>query len=99
MNHEEGAPKILLVGVGALGGVVAHELLLAGQDLTLLTHDADTARTLRVSGLREVRSGRVVVPRVIEQVPPSGEHFDYVLLATPPTAVESVVATLSDAIG
>jgi 2-dehydropantoate 2-reductase len=72
---------------------------LAGHDVTLLTHDPDIARTLRVSGLREVRSGRVVVPKVIEQAPPSGDHFDFVLLAMQPTAVESVVETLADAIG
>jgi 2-dehydropantoate 2-reductase len=99
MNDEERVPKILLVGVGALGGVVAHELLLAGHDVTLLTHDLDTARTLRISGLREVRSGRVVVPKVIEQAPNGENRYDYVLLATQPTAVESVVPKLAGAIG
>jgi 2-dehydropantoate 2-reductase len=99
MNEPEQAPKILLVGVGALGGVVAHELLRAGHDVTLLTHDPDTARTLRISGLREVRSGSVVVPKVIEQAPNAGIRFDYVLLTTQPTAIEPVVPKLVDVIG
>ncbi|HMA96228.1 MAG TPA: 2-dehydropantoate 2-reductase [Polyangiaceae bacterium] len=95
----ERGPRILLVGVGALGGVIAHELILAGHDVTLLTHDPDLARTLRISGLREVRSGRVVLPKVIETAPAPGDQFDYVLLATQPTAVESVVPKLAGAIG
>lgn len=95
----EHGPRILVVGVGALGGVIAHELILAGHDVTLLTHDSDLARTLRISGLREVRSGRVVLPKVIEIAPIPGDCFDYVLLATQPTAVESVVPTLAGAIG
>ncbi|HEY5957454.1 MAG TPA: 2-dehydropantoate 2-reductase [Polyangiaceae bacterium] len=99
MNDQERRPRILLVGVGALGGVVAHELILAGHDVTLLTHDPDTARTLRISGLREVRSGRIVLPKVIEGAPAQGDHFDYVFLATQPTAIESAVPGLVDTIG
>lgn len=99
MTDVEHGPRILLVGVGALGGVIAHELILAGHDVTLLTHDLDLARTLRISGLREVRSGRVVLPKVIETAPMPCDCFDYVLLATQPTAVESVVPALAGAIG
>jgi 2-dehydropantoate 2-reductase len=100
MNDREEHPRILVVGVGALGGVVAHELLLAGHDVTLLTHDSDAARTLRISGLQEVRSGRVVVPRVVIERAPSGdERFNYVFLATQPNAVESVVSQIAGVIG
>jgi 2-dehydropantoate 2-reductase len=100
MIDPERAPRILLVGVGALGGVVAHELIRTGHDVTLLTHDPDTARTLRISGLREVRSGRMVVPKVIERITDAAETvFDYVLLATQPTAVEVVVSKLAATIG
>lgn len=99
VTEVEVGPRILLVGVGALGGVIAHELISAGHDVTLLTHDLDTARTLRVSGLREVRSGRVVIPKVIEQPPPAGDSYDYVFLATQPTALDSVVPSLARAIG
>lgn len=99
MNDAEPRSRILLVGVGALGGVVGHELILAGQEVTLLTHDSDTARTLRISGLREVRTGRVVIPKVLEMVPEDGADYDFVLLATQPTAVEEVVPKLGGAIG
>jgi 2-dehydropantoate 2-reductase len=99
MNTQERGSKTLVVGVGALGGVVAHELISAGHDVTLLTHDPDTARTLRISGLREVRSGRVVLPKVIEGGVPAGEHFDYVLLATQPTAIASAMPGLVGTIG
>ncbi len=99
MSQAEQHLRILLVGVGALGGVVANELLLAGHDVTLLTHDSDTARTLRISGLREVRSGRVVIPKVLEAVPVGSAPYDFVLLATQPTAVEMVVPKLTQAIG
>lgn len=78
---------------------MAHELLLGGYDVTLFTHDQDTARTLRISGLREVRTGRAVIPKVLQAVPVPGDHYDFVLLATQPTAVEEVVPKLSRAIG
>lgn len=96
MDPREAREKILIVGAGALGGVIGHELSLLGHEVTLLTHDAETARVLRVSGLREVRSGRTVLPRVVLERPPPGETFDFVFLATQPTAVEAVVSRLPD---
>ncbi|MGC4069985.1 MAG: 2-dehydropantoate 2-reductase [Polyangiaceae bacterium] len=96
METTERQARILVVGVGALGGVIGHELSLAGHDVTLLTHDADTARVLRVSGLREVRTGRVVLPKVALGGPPPGERYDFVFLATQPTAVENVVSALPE---
>lgn len=96
MQSGESKAKILVVGVGALGGVIGHELCAQGHDVTLLTHDADTARVLRVSGLREVRSGRIVLPKVAFNRPDAGERYDFVFLATQPTAVENVTAALSD---
>jgi 2-dehydropantoate 2-reductase len=96
METQEGRAKILVVGVGALGGVIGHELCSAGENVTLLTHDADSARVLRVSGLREVRSGRIVLPRVEQGRLQPGDRFDFVFLATQPTAVENVVADLPD---
>jgi 2-dehydropantoate 2-reductase len=98
METAEERAKILVVGVGALGGVIGHEFCGAGQDVTLLTHDAESARVLRISGLREVRSGRIVLPRVEQGKLPADERFDFVFLATQPTAVESVVADLTDAL-
>jgi 2-dehydropantoate 2-reductase len=92
----ESRDKILVVGVGALGGVIGHEFCQRGHDVTLLTHDAESARVLRVSGLREVRSGHVVLPRVEQGRLPLGDQFDFVFLATQPTAVENVVADLPD---
>jgi len=94
MDTPEALAKILVVGVGALGGVIGHELCAVGHDVTLLTHDANTARVLRVSGLRDVRSGRIALPRVALGIPPEGEKYDFVFLATQPTAVENVVANL-----
>jgi len=92
-------PRILVVGAGALGGVVTHELMSLGHDVTLLTHDPDVARVLRVSGLRDVRSGELQLPRVILGHPDPGQKFDFFLLATQPQQVEMTVEALAGFLG
>lgn len=98
MQHADSAPKILVVGVGALGGVVTHELMTAGHAVSVLTHDPGVARVLRISGLREVRSGRLVLPEVLER---QGPHrtFDYVFLVTQPSAIDEVGGELNALLG
>ncbi len=99
MSSAAKLPHVLVVGVGALGAVVAFELRLAGHDVSVLTHDSEVARVLRVSGLREARSGRLLHLPVIEQKPEPGRTFDYVLLATQPPEVEQVAIALGPHLG
>jgi 2-dehydropantoate 2-reductase len=94
------SPRILVVGAGALGGVVANALAHAGNDVTVLVRRAESARVIETAGLRELRSGFVTKPRVIlEGMDAKHAVFDYVVLATQPTDVESVVSQWADRLG
>ncbi|MFH1811215.1 MAG: 2-dehydropantoate 2-reductase, partial [Pseudomonadota bacterium] len=84
-------PRILVEGVGGIGGVVAGQMLRAGQDLTLVTGNADIARAIAERGLRvKTRDGAYSVParavatvEALAQEPP----FDLALLIMKATRV------------
>jgi 2-dehydropantoate 2-reductase len=86
-----GAPRVLIVGCGAIGGVLAGYLIENGQDVTLLTTNAEIARALRERGVR-VRGDSAPptghAAAVYEALDPSVAPFDFVLLATQPPQVE-----------
>jgi hypothetical protein len=44
--------RVLIVGCGAIGGVMAGHLLEVGYDVTLLTTNTEIARALREQGIR-----------------------------------------------
>jgi 2-dehydropantoate 2-reductase len=84
-----GAPKVLVVGAGAIGGVVAGTLLAGGHDVSVFTTNAGIAQAIREHGFRlrgETRTGHVVAGAVFDAMPEG--PFDYVLLATQPPQVE-----------
>ncbi len=87
----ETGPRLLLVGCGAIGGVLAAHLLEMGHDLTLLTRNPEIARAIRESGVRvrgEAAPEAVASPPVAEALQASDEPFDFILLATQPPQVE-----------
>jgi 2-dehydropantoate 2-reductase len=76
----------LIVGVGALGGVVGARLLASGCDVWLATRDEIAARTLRSKGLSVIGVGGDVEVNA-PHVHPLGAYgtygaFDLILLAT-----------------
>jgi len=85
-------PRLLVVGAGAIGGVIAGHLLEIGHDVSVLTTNADIARALRERGVR-VTGDEPPAPSaahaVYEKLEPGVEPFDYVLLATQPPQVEA----------
>jgi 2-dehydropantoate 2-reductase len=78
--------RILIVGVGALGGTIATRALSAGMHVQLATRDAQSANSLRASGLRvsgiggEASVDSIYVAGVEEYG--RGDSFDLILLAT-----------------
>lgn len=90
--------RVLIVGAGALGGLVGAFLTRAGEDVTLLEANAGRARMLNSEGLQIVRSGggeSLTVPlRVVTSV--SGlDPFDLVFIAVKTYQTEDAVnATL-----
>jgi 2-dehydropantoate 2-reductase len=57
--------RILIVGVGALGGTIAARGVAAGMPIWLATRTPESARALRTSGLRVAGvSGAAIAPAV-----------------------------------
>jgi 2-dehydropantoate 2-reductase len=85
-----GRPRILVVGCGGIGGVVAAHLLEQGHDVTALTTngliaDAINARGFRVRGDASPGS---VPGRAVRKLDAHTAPFEFVLLATQPPQVE-----------
>ena len=88
--------RFLVVGLGALGGVVAHALCGADCDVTALVRRPEIERIVNTSGLRELRSGTLAKPHILSNGLTEHGRFDYVVLATQPTDLEAAVDGLSN---
>ena len=84
--------RILVVGCGAIGGVIAAHLSELDHDLTVLTTNGEIARALRSFGFR-VRGESAPAPAkacaVLERLDGGVPPFHFVLLATQPPQVEA----------
>jgi 2-dehydropantoate 2-reductase len=78
--------KVLIVGVGALGGTIAARAIDAGVPVRLATRSAESAELLRRSGLRVSGIGRDARAISLDVAPVAdygkGDEFDLILLAT-----------------
>jgi 2-dehydropantoate 2-reductase len=78
--------RILIVGIGALGGTIATRALKAKMDVQLAARDVDSAKALRDAGLRvsgvggEATAASFHVAAIKEYK--AGDGFDLILLAT-----------------
>jgi len=83
-------PRVLVVGCGGIGGIVAAHLFEQGHDVTALTTNPVIAEAINADGFR-VRgdaSPGTVRGRAVRALPSDAAPFDYVLLATQPPQVE-----------
>lgn len=94
-------PRLLVVGCGGIGGIVAAHLFEQGHDVTALTTNPLIADAIDVHGFR-VRgdaSPGTVRGHAVRELPAGVAPFDYILLATQPPQVEDaarrVVAALA----
>jgi 2-dehydropantoate 2-reductase len=78
--------RTLIIGIGALGGLIATRLRASGASPCLATRNADTAARLKASGLRVSGVGGTELADVPEVAPLDAyggrEAFDLVVLAT-----------------
>jgi len=79
--------KTLIVGIGALGGLLAARLRASGGTASLATRTAESAARLRSSGLRLTGVGGPVSVDAVEVAPVDGyragrDAFDLIVLAT-----------------
>jgi 2-dehydropantoate 2-reductase len=85
--------RFLVVGCGAIGGVLTAALTETGQDVTVVTTNREIHDRVRDRGMKVVGEGatRVVHPKIALGVPEG--TYDYVLLATQPPQVEEAART------
>jgi 2-dehydropantoate 2-reductase len=86
--------RVLVMGAGGIGGIVAGTLAEVGADVTAVSTNADIRAAVERHGfrLREEGEDRAVPGRIVA-APPPGERFDVVVLATQPPQVEDAART------
>ncbi len=95
--------RTLIVGVGALGGVVAARLRASGAPVWLAPRNAESAEQLKATGLRVTGVGGAASVQV-EEVAPVDEYrtrgtFDLIVLATKAHDAIAVAPRLSGLLG
>src|SRR5512134_1341366 len=90
-------PRILLMGCGGIGGIMAASLFEQEHDVVAVTHNDAITDAINTRGF-EVRGddgNRVVRGRAFTAIPSDAGRFDFVLLATqPPQTAEATTAAL-----
>jgi len=94
--NPESSPRILLMGCGAVGGVIAAGLLESGYDVTLVTHNTSISGVIVTHGLRAVTPDgtHTLSPEMCADLTHTDltgvtGSFDIVLLAMKATGVEA----------
>lgn len=83
------SPSFLVVGCGAIGGVLAAGLAESGQDVTVVTTNPTIHAAIEDRGLKVVGEGATRHVRTKASLGvPTDRTFDYVILATQPPQVE-----------
>ncbi len=99
----EDGMRTLIVGVGALGGLVAARLRASGSPVWLATRNAESAAKLKTSGLRVTGVGGALSVEVAEVAPVdeyrTRDTFDLIVLATKAHDAIEVAPRLSGLLG
>ncbi len=102
MAVAERAPRVLMVGCGGIGGVIAASLAELGVEVSCSTGNEGVAAALREHGatLRDEKGKRVIRGiRAHTETPESEGPFDFVLLATQPPQVEEAARKIVSLLG
>jgi 2-dehydropantoate 2-reductase len=91
------AKRLLLMGCGSVGGVIASGLLRAGYDLTIVTHNEAISHAINTNGLRAITpDGEATVPATAHTYLETVEgRFDIALLAMKATEVEEAARNVA----
>ncbi len=96
-----GKPRVLVVGSGAIGGVISTLVAHNNQaDVHVLSRNQTVAETLRTKGFSAIGVGGPTAAQATIHTTPPDDTFDFILLATQPPSVEaaaqSVLTCLAD---
>ncbi len=100
-QEQSGAPRVLVVGCGGIGGIVAANLAEMDVPVSAVTGNAEIAQVLNTQGARVREEGAERVVKGITawaELPADAGPFDFILLATQPTAVEEAARRASSAL-
>lgn len=97
---ENNGPKVLVMGLGGIGGIITAHLLEQGVDVTAVSTNAGIREALQKGGFWVSGDGdaRMVPGYAVPEPPLGGAGFDYVLLATQPPQVELAAKTAMGAL-
>jgi 2-dehydropantoate 2-reductase len=87
------SPRVLVIGAGGIGGIVAASLVEAEIDVTAVSTNPAIRAAVSAHGMQIVDDGEqrtVAVPIAAE--PPDGSRFDLIVLATQPPQVEAAAS-------
>src|SRR5262245_23384398 len=84
-----GNPRVLVMGCGGIGGIIASELVAHGVDTTIVTHNPSIADAITRRGLtvRDGQATRTMPARAYAALPNDVGSFDFAFLATQPPQV------------
>lgn len=87
-------PRVLVMGTGGIGGIVAGTLTELGADVTAVSTNDQIRAAVGRDGfrLREEGEERAIPGRIVA-APPAGERFDIAILATQPPQIEAAART------
>lgn len=95
MTEQEQSPRVLVMGLGGIGGIVSAHLFEQGVDVTAVSTNGAIREAVEKSGFWISGDGetRIVPGRAVAEPPLEGRGYDYILLATQPPQVELAART------
>ncbi len=89
-------PRVLVVGCGAIGGVISTLVAQAETaDVHVLSRNTTVAEAVRANGLNATGVGGTTAAQATVYTQPPDDTFDFVLLATQPPAVEAAAQSVA----
>ena len=94
MSHPT-SPRVLVMGCGGIGGIIASSLVERSVDTMVVTHNPAIADAITQRGfvVREPAATRIVPGHAVATLPDGAGEFDFVLLVTQPPQLVAAART------
>src|SRR5262249_15910136 len=96
MTNQHTSPRVLVMGCGGIGGIIASSLVEHGVDTTVVTHNPAIAAAIGERGfvVRNAQPRRIIAGRAVAALPEAPGEFDFVFLATQPPQLEAAARSV-----